>query len=218
MHRVEGSDRWVNHIKRVFKAHWPVILVVVLCLGLELGGNPVRQALAYDRPAVLAGQWWRLITANFVHSGWPHVLLDLAGLVLLWLLFGQTLGPLRFWIATLVGCVAVGLGVFFLSPDVEWYVGISGVLHTYWASGALLAVARREWGGRWLLGFLIAKLVYERIWGPLPTSTWSIGGPILTIAHLYGAIAGALLGFLWIAFDRRHAEHPTVSRNGQPAA
>ncbi len=205
MRRIEKRGCWIRRIKRFSVAHWPVILVVSLCLGLELGGAGVRQALAYERSAVLAGQWWRLVTANFVHSGWPHVLLDLSGLVLLWLLFGRTLGPLRFWIATLVGCVAVGLGVFYLSPEVEWYVGISGVLHTYWASGALLAVARKEWGGRWLLGFLVAKLAYERIWGPLPTSTWSIGGPILTIAHLYGAIAGALLGFFWIALDHRRA-------------
>ncbi len=217
MHRLKRNDRWINRLNGAWKAHWPVILIVVLCLALELGGNPVREALAFYRPAVQSGQWWRLITANFVHSGWPHVLLDLSGLVLLWLLFGRTLGVLRFWIATVVGCVAVGLGVLYLSPAVEWYVGISGVLHTYWASGALLAVARREWGGRWLLGFLVAKLVYERIWGPLPTSTWSIGGPILTIAHLYGAIAGAFLGFLWIALDRRRELRRTNLPGGHRA-
>lgn len=211
MNQGQGPVRGKHLARHIWHAHWPAILVVALCLGLEIGGSPVRQILSYERPAVLAGQWWRLVTANFVHSGWPHVLLDLSGFVLLWLLFGETLGPRRFWVATGVGAVAVGLGVFYCSPGVEWYVGISGVLHTYWAAGALLAVARKEWGGRWLLGFLVAKLTYERIWGPLPTSSWAIGGPILTIAHLYGAIAGALLGFLWIAHDRRVARRVTPS-------
>ncbi len=201
-----GSLR--DWLRRAGREAWPAIVIVLVCTVLQLGGSASRHALRYDRAKVLGGEWWRLVTANFIHSSWAHLGLDLSGFVLLWLLFGSILGIRRFWIATIVGAVAVGLGVFLFSPGVFWFDGISGVLHTYWAAGALLAVYRREWGGRWLLAFLVLKLGYERLFGPLPTSHWAIGGPILTIAHLYGAIAGALLGLLWIARDRRRARQP----------
>ncbi len=192
-------------LRQAIREAWPALVIVLVCACLQLGGSAWRHALRYDRAKVMGGAWWRLVTANFIHSSWAHLGLDLSGFVLLWLLFGAILGVRRFWIATAVGAVAVGGGVFLFSPGVFWFDGISGVLHTYWAAGALLAVYRREWGGRWLLAFLVLKLTYERLFGPLPTSHWAIGGPILTIAHLYGAIAGTLLGFLWIATDRRKA-------------
>jgi rhomboid family GlyGly-CTERM serine protease len=203
--RLRRSQEWLY---RAGREGWPAFLIVLVCGFLQLGGAAWRHALRYDRGKVLDGQWWRLVTANFIHSSWAHLGLDLSGFVLLWLLFGAILGVRRFWIATVVGSVAVGLGVFLFSPGVFWFDGISGVLHTYWAAGALLAVYRREWGGRWLLAFLVLKLAYERLFGPLPTSQWAIGGPILTIAHLYGAIAGTALGFLWIGVDRRHSRPP----------
>ena len=205
-------------LRRAGREAWPAIVIVLVCTFLQFGGAAMRHALRYDRGKVLAGQWWRLVTANFIHSSWAHLGLDVSGFVLLWLLFGAILGVRRFWVATAVGALAVGLGVFLFSPGVFWFDGISGVLHTYWAAGALLAVYRREWGGRWLLAFLILKLTYERLFGPLPTSHWAIGGPILTIAHLYGAIAGTLLGILWIALDRRRDRRQARAAAPVPSA
>ncbi|HEV2322134.1 MAG TPA: hypothetical protein VGT42_07200, partial [Gammaproteobacteria bacterium] len=75
------------------------------------------------------------------------------------------------------------------------YVGISGALDTLWAAGALALIRRRDRFGWVLAVFLLLKLGYEQLFGALPFSTATSGGPVIVDAHLYGAFAGALIGF-----------------------
>ncbi|HEV2109858.1 MAG TPA: rhombosortase [Gammaproteobacteria bacterium] len=181
--------------RKLLRQHWPLLLVMLPCLLLAGGGEAARLLLRYDRGAILHGEVWRLITGNFVHLGAGHLLEDMAGLVLLWLLFGEVLPGWRTPLAVLAGSMVVGLGLLLGDPGVEWYVGISGALDTLWALGALGFIRRRDRFGWVLMGFLLAKLAYEQLWGPLPFSTASSGGTVIVDAHLYGALAGALLGF-----------------------
>ncbi|MGH8224607.1 MAG: rhombosortase, partial [Gammaproteobacteria bacterium] len=174
-------------------------LVAAICIGLAFGGEPLRLALRYDRALVAAGEWWRLFTGNFVHLGWMHVGLDMAGLVLLWILTGRRLYGWRWIAATVAGSWAVGLGLWWAWPNVIWYVGISGVAHTYWAAGALLLIAACEWEGWALLALLAGKLAWEQISGPLPSSAAIMQEPVLTTAHLLGAIAGIVCGLALLA-------------------
>lgn len=199
--------------RRLFLNTTPLWLIPAVALAIQLAGPHVWAVLLYDRSAISAGQWWRILTGNFVHAGWVHLALDFSGYFLLWYLFGRTLGQSRWWWATLVGSLSVGGGLYLFNPAVLWYVGISGVLHTYWAAGAVLAVARREFLGRWLLAFLLLDVAYEELWGPLPTSAAILKEPILTASHLYGAIAGLALGILWVVLDRRTHLHAREGRS-----
>lgn len=187
-----------------------MLVVMLPCLLLAGGGEAARLLLRYDRGAILHGEVWRLVSGNFVHLGAGHLLEDMAGLVLLWLLCGEVLPGWRTPLAVLAGSVAVGLGLLLGDPGVEWYVGISGALDTLWAAGALGFIRRRDRFGWVLMGFLLAKLAYEQLWGPLPFSTASSGGTVIVDAHLYGALAGALLGFggglPWGRIMRRFAQ------------
>ncbi len=179
---------------------WALWVVVVVCVGLALGGTEVRGALRYERAAVAAGQWWRLFTGSFVHLGWVHVSLDLTGVGLLWLLVGRRLGGWRWLAATVAGGWAVGLGLWWAWPQVVWYVGISGVAHTYWAAGALLLIYAREWEGWALIVLLAGKLTWEQASGRgLPSSAALLHEPVLTSAHLIGAIAGVVVGLALVA-------------------
>lgn len=191
-------------LRRLWMAN-PLWVIPGVALAIQIAGPRLWAQLRYDRAAISAGQWWRIVTGNFVHAGWVHLALDFSGYFLLWYLFARTLGTRRWWWATLFGSLGVGGGLYLLSPAVRWYVGISGVLHTYWGAGALLAVERREFLGRWLLAFLVLKVTFEEVWGPLPTSAAVLRTPILTVAHLYGAVVGLLLGAVWIVVDRRSA-------------
>jgi rhomboid family GlyGly-CTERM serine protease len=175
--------------------HWPLLVIVVPCIALALGGEPVRVLLRYDREAIFHGQVWRLLTGNFVHLGTGHLLEDMAGMVLLWLLFEDVLPDWRTPIAVLTGSLAVGLGLLAANPDVDWYVGISGALDTLWVAGSLGLIHRRDRFGWILATVLLAKLLYEQLLGPLPFSNVSTGGSVVVDAHLYGALAGALIGF-----------------------
>ena len=175
--------------------HWPLLSVLLPCLLLAALGEPARAWLRYDRTAIEHGQFWRLFSGNFVHLGAGHLLEDMAGLVLLWLLFEDVLVGWRMPALVCAGASAVGLGLFLGDPQVGWYVGISGALDTLWAAGALSLIRRRDRFGSMLAAVLVAKLTYEQCFGALPFSTVSTGGAVIVDAHLYGAVAGALIGF-----------------------
>jgi rhomboid family GlyGly-CTERM serine protease len=182
-------------VGRLLRQHWPLLVLLVPCLLLAVAGEPARMLLRYDRAAIEHGELWRLFTGNFVHLGLGHLLEDMAGLVLLWLLFEDVLPGWRMPAVVCLGALAVGLGLLIGDRQVTWYVGISGALDTLWAAGALSLLRRRDRFGWMLAGVLLAKLIYEQCFGALPFSSVSSGGLVIVDAHLYGALAGAIIGF-----------------------
>lgn len=177
---------------------WALAAGLVLLFMLALGGETWRQALQYERGEIAAGEWWRLASAHLVHLGLHHLLLDAAGLVLLWILHARSCS-LAGWVGVFIlSGLAVDAGLWWLSPDVEWYVGLSGVLHGFWAAGALGA-----WRGQRLLAVMSLSLLGGKLameqW--LQASTLGGGLPVIIDAHLYGAVGGVLaalvLGHRW---------------------
>lgn len=151
-------------------------------------------ALRYDRTAVAAGEVWRLVTGNLVHLNWPHLALNLAGLVLIWVLFARG-WSLRLWCgAFLAGALAVGAGLFLFDPRLQWYVGLSGVLHALFAVGVLVEPGFRPWERAVLLAALAAKIAWEQVVGPTPGVAALIDGAVVVQAHLYGAVGGLVFG------------------------
>jgi len=155
-------------------------------------GDTGRFWLSYDRPAIAAGEFWRLLSGHFVHLGVSHLIWDAAGLLLIWYLVAQSFSRKQWLVVSLVAVVGIDLGFWFLEPNLTWYVGLSGLVHGLLAAG----VVGRLKSGRvdmWVLGVaLIGKLAYEQLLGPLPGSEESSGGVVIVAAHAYGALAGAI--------------------------
>jgi rhomboid family GlyGly-CTERM serine protease len=154
---------------------------------LELGGDPVRFALGYERVALAGGEWWRILTAHFVHIDVWHALLNGLGVILMWALFARDFSPLRWAAIYLTACLAVSGGLWFFDPQVEWYRGASGALHGVMTAGTLAHLRRRDLDGWILAVFIVTKLAYEQFAGAMPFS-----GTHSTVidAHLYGAVGG----------------------------
>lgn len=174
-----------------------VLLALVGILILVTASGPeVWQALRFDREAILRGGVWRLLTGSLVHQSWSHLLLNIAGLLMIAAFFGKVLN-LRGWLIISGGCaLGVGLGILFLDPGVSFYVGFSGVLHGLFAAGLIMERGIQRRNRALLLGLLSGKLLWEQIQGPLPGTAQAAGGNVLVDAHLYGAIAGLVLGWL----------------------
>ena len=153
----------------------------------ELGGESLREALRYDRAAVAAGEWWRLLSAHFVHLDAQHTVLNALGVLLMWALFARDYSPLRWLMIFLVSALSISVGLWALNPEVEWYVGISGALHGVMTAGTLAHLRRRDLDSGILALFIVAKLAYEQYAGAMP-----FAGASNTIvdAHLYGAVGG----------------------------
>lgn len=170
----------------------PALGLGLFTIMLGLAGEQARQALRYERAAILQDfEIWRLLSGHFVHLGWSHLLLNLAGVLLLWFLF-RTAFALWQWAAILVsGALLVSAGFLLLNPALEWYVGLSGLLHGMFAAGLVSWLRDRSPEALLILVLFAAKILWEQIAGPLPLSGAAAGGPVIVAAHLYGAIAGA---------------------------
>jgi rhomboid family GlyGly-CTERM serine protease len=167
-----------------------LLAALALFLLPELDGQAAREALSYQRTALAGGQWWRLLSAHFVHLDFQHAALNAMGALLMWALFARDYPPWR-WLAIYLGaCLTVSAGLWFLNPEIEWYVGASGALHGVMTAGTIAHLRRGDLDG-WILAiFIVAKLGYEQFAGALPFA----GSPDTVVdAHLYGAIGGVVL-------------------------
>ena len=186
---------------------WIIPIVVSLAaIGLQAAGPDMRVALAWDRAALGAGELWRLVSGHLVHLGWSHCALNVAGLLLVWTLVGQNLGARTWGIVAALSIAAMDAGLWLINTELDWYVGLSGLLHGLLAAGLLSGVLRRDRESIVLAVFLVAKLAWEQFSGPLPGSVSSTGGAVIVDAHFYGALGG-LLG-AWLAGIRFRAAPP----------
>lgn len=173
--------------------------ITALVLLLQTLPPDVRHLLRYERATLLQGQWWRALTGHFLHLGWAHAWLNLAGL---WLCCGlaqaRPSGP-----GLLARLLVLSLGVSALlctlSPSVAHYVGLSGALYglLVW----LLAPQVLQ-GDRIALAITLAVIGWagwQAATGAPPREEALIGGAIITQAHLYGiavAVAASACGWL----------------------
>ncbi|MGO4328301.1 rhombosortase [Cupriavidus sp. 2TAF22] len=170
----------------------------------------------YLRDAVMgqgaSGQWWRLLTAMWVHLGWRHWLADLLATAGLLLLVGREARTLAM-LAVLVACgVAVQL-VLCRVPSVGWYGGLSGALHGLALWGGLRLLQGDGWsrgiGVMLCLGVLV-KTWLEQSWlAPVVFDPqWGFG--VVRVSHAAGALAGLAL---WLAqewWQRRRGTTPAA--------
>lgn len=172
---------------------WLLGLPCAVSVLFALGGEPARLAMRYERAGVLAGDYWRLITGHLVHGSLAHLLLNMAGLGLIAALFSRDYTLRQWLIVLLLSAMTINAGFVLFEPQLQWYVGLSGILHGALAAGTVawwrhetkpLALA--------LTVGLIGKLTWEQWQGALPLSG---DMPVIVNAHLYGAIGGLVGAF-----------------------
>ncbi len=185
---------------------YALLLVELLAFACELPGgsenplNLVELGAMVGPLALLDGEYWRLLTAGFLHFGWLHLGLNAAGIFFFGRHYEQAVGPLRFglvYLASSIGAMAILLGVN------EWMSGEPFLI--VGASASLMGIV----GG--LLAVFLKRLWHRRnrlLWRPILSLLFVIG--IQTLFDLstpqvsMGAhLGGACLGFgLTLAFVR----------------
>jgi len=185
-----GLDGFLKSLNGDRAYGWALLGACALLGLVELGGEPLRAALSYQRTAIAAGEWWRVVTAHFVHLDANHALLNGLGLVLMWALFARDYSPLRWLAIYLAASLTISVCLWFFDPEVTWYRGTSGALHGVMTAGTLAHLRRRDLVAWILVLFIAAKLSYEQLAGAMP---FQDAGTTVVDAHLYGALGGLVM-------------------------
>lgn len=159
---------------------------------LQLLPEDWHRMLWYDRAAIAAGEYWRVLTGNLVHLGWTHLALNVGALLIGTWLFYPARTPVAWATAQIVCSLVTSAGLYFFSPEVSWCVGMSGAMHGLLMIGAIDWIRQGDRAGWALVAIWSGKLAFEQWQGALPMSTETLGSAIVTDAHLWGAIGGLL--------------------------
>ncbi|WP_237066100.1 rhombosortase [Microbulbifer guangxiensis] len=173
----------------------PVLLISLICL-IHFFSRELEPLLRYDRFQILSGQYWRILTAHFAHINLHHLLLNLSGFLIYWALFPAQQTIHRLLLESVALASMCGIALLLFEPQIDWYVGFSGVLHALVALGATRDLTERSerWRGAFILA-LISLKVYSETFGTKDSLTESwVGAEVITEAHFWGLICGGLAG------------------------
>jgi membrane associated rhomboid family serine protease len=145
-------------------------------------------------PFIADGDYWRLLTAAFLHYGPLHLILNMLGLWWFGSLLEQRIGSGRFLLLYLVSGLAGSAGALVVSPT-NPTVGASGAIFGILGAGLVLEQQRDYVFGGSALGVIIANLVLTFAW----SGNISVGG------HIGGLIGGAAATLALSRFGRGHA-------------
>lgn len=182
---------------------WIPAVLVLMAVVFQSVGDSAMALLRYGRAELLGGEVWRLVSGHLVHLNGSHLLLNAVGLLLVWLLVGHSLRAPQWWLGILAIVAGIDLGFWFLEPQLQWYVGLSGVLHGILVLGLLVSWRESALENSVILILIGTKLVYEQLVGPMPGSESAAGGTVIVNAHLYGAISGFVAAVVVLIRVRR---------------
>lgn len=189
---------------RVFGLHLPInsqtmlpaLCLTALLLALFYLLPASLNQLHYSPEAIAAGQWWRLISAQWVHHDAPHLWLNVGGLWLWWLLFIERLPNWRYWLL-LLPIMLASTAAHMLSPQgMMSYAGFSGCLYGLFAYAAALDLRAGRLSSGAILLAIVAKNGYD-LWA-LPVTT-----DIAIYSHLGGMAMALVLAALMAYREQR---------------
>lgn len=146
-------------------------------------------------PLVATGEWWRLVTAAFLHYGFIHLGMNMLILYLFGPALERVLGSMRFLLLYLAAGLAGSAGALLLSP-LAVTVGASGAI--YGLFGAILVLERQ---GTYVFGGSVLPLLVINLAITFVIPGISIGG------HLGGLAGGALAILALSRFGQRRVAY-----------
>ncbi|WP_240467152.1 MULTISPECIES: rhombosortase [unclassified Comamonas] len=152
-----------------------------------------RELLRYEVQAQALGQWWRMLTAHWVHLSWAHMAINACGLLLCCALADAMWTVRRLLTSMAVLGAMVSLLLWGISPQVNDYVGLSGVLYGLIVWMLLPPVLlHRDGMAAMVLLVVMGWLGWQSWVGPDLREQRLIGGYIVTQAHWFGVLGGIL--------------------------
>ncbi len=185
---IKGTGNWIF-------SHGALIVNGIIVNGNLIPGPAHATAPAgYSLVGVAHGEWWRLITAAFLHYGPLHLAVNMYSLYYAGTLLEGMIGRWRFALLYFVSGVAGCAGAIFWSPN-QITLGASGAI--FGVLGGLFVLERRRHiatGGQ-IAGLIVLNLIF----------TFTLSSFISVGGHVGGLIAGVVLMYLFDQYRRSAA-------------
>ncbi len=162
--------------------------------------------LRYQYDWLAKDEYWRLLSAHWVHVNWRHLMLNAAGL-LLCMSIASPRWSIRQWVVYHL-VLALGISILFYlrNLQLEWYAGYSGVLFGLYLLAAIDLYPREKIIALLLAAAISIKVILEQTSDLKLDSSEFIGTPVIIDAHLYGILLGLTIALVQRAYtigDRR---------------
>jgi rhomboid family GlyGly-CTERM serine protease len=117
------------NIRQISKKYYVTICLAISLFSLFIIFGAVPEALYYNKDAILNGEYWRLLSAHFVHSDEQHLILNLLAFIILSMLI-EDKNRFMLFLSLVSGIISINYYLWFNSIGVFNYAGLSGVLNT----------------------------------------------------------------------------------------
>ena len=179
-----------------------LLVLVAIYLGLQIYPNLEEDLFLFNRAilsdgqihGVAEGEWWRLITAGFLHAGLMHLLFNCLALYTLGTPFEALYGRTRYAILLLISLVAGSYASITFNAENQVSVGASGAI--FGLFGALLVVGRRL--GADTRSTLTLLAINTAIAIAIPNIDWR--------AHLGGLAGGVVVATVYKLIPQRRGQ------------
>ncbi len=186
------------------KQHFlPPLIISLLALICYVFDQQLSDMLIFDRAAIATGEFWRTLTAHFFHTNINHLLLNLGAALLLWSLHGHFYQLKNYAITFAICSLGTSMGIYLFTPEINYYVGLSGVLHGIFVWGAMMDIANKEKTGYLLFIGVWLKIGHEQFFGASKDVEAMIGANVAIDAHLFGALSGLFITLAFFALRVR---------------
>ena len=167
------------------------VLVAVFAAEVAVGALDSAQGIvragALSRPAVLGGQWWRLVSAMFLHGGVEHLVGNAIALLVLGMMCEHAFGRAQFLFLFVTSGVVGSVLSTLLSPGPS--VGASGAI--FGLQGAVIVLFRRHRHRLIMRAHRVGVVL--TVWALYTLAQGAFVPFIDNGAHIGGFVAGALL-------------------------
>lgn len=204
----------IKNLPLAFQHSAVVIVITVLALIAFIFEKQLLEPFIYQRTLISHGELWRIFTGHLFHTNGYHLVLNLSALTLLWSLHGHFYTLKNYSLLWLSATLSTSLGLYFFSPDLIRYVGLSGVLHGVFVWGAMMDIKHKDKTGYLLFIGVWLKILHEQLVGPSEDIVSLINANVAVDAHLWGAIGGFAFGISMLIFIYMKKKKP-LNKNYQ---
>jgi len=178
-------------LQLLLKRYWFLLLVI----SVSWFSLAHSELLAWNRPLIQQGEYWRIFTGNLAHGNLTHWVMNMMTLAVIYFIYDDRLSNWQFCLISSLLAIIGGASIMLTNYHI--YVGLSGVTHGLIVYGACRDVCcDKPKSGYLVLAAIALKLALEQYYGDDPWVSGMIGIDVAIDAHLIFAGLGLILAVL----------------------